>query len=561
MTPEVREQDRRQFIANAIEVLNRSLDYEQTLASLAWIAVPTIADWCAVDVLENGVLQRLSVAHVDRGKLDFVEEIERRFPPDPDAPHGITAILRTGLPELVPVITEEMMERTPNKEYLALIRQLGFRSYIGVPLMRGGQPYGVITLIMAESGRYYDEADLATAMTLADRASAAIENARLFRELQAAHDRAESANRAKDEFLAMLGHELRNPLAPIQTALELMELRAPDAFKRERTVIERQLRHVVRLVDDLLDVSRITRGKIELHRQEVDIADTIARSIEMASPLLEEKGHALETSAPPGLHVHGDPERLAQVVTNLVTNAAKYTEHGGRITVTAAHEGEQVVIRVRDTGVGIPPEMLDHVFEAFYQGRQAIDRAKGGLGLGLAIVRSLVEMHGGSVSAYSEGRGKGSELVVRLPALDATTQPSTTDARVDLPGPRETILVVDDNPDALNMLADALEKRGFSTVRAHDAPSALAIAAQVRPQIALLDIGLPVMDGWELGRRLREIPDLGDLQLVAVTGYGQASDRATSEAAGFAAHLVKPISLDAVLATIGELSGNQTISQ
>ena len=560
MTPEVREQDRRQFIANAIEVLNRSLDYAQTLASLAWIAVPTIADWCAVDVVENGVLQRLAVAHVDRGKLDFVEEIERRFPPDPDAPHGISAILRTGQPEIVEVITDEMMDLMPNKEYLALIRQLGFRSYIGVPLMRGGQPYGVITLIMAESGRHYDEADLATAMTLADRASAAVEHARLFRELQAAHDRAASANRAKDEFLAMLGHELRNPLAPIQTALELMELRAPDAFKRERTVIERQLRHVVRLVDDLLDVSRITRGKVELHRQEVDIADTIARSIEMASPLLEEKEHELVTSAPPGMRVHGDPERLAQVVTNLVTNAAKYTERGGRITVSAAPVDGQIVIRVRDTGVGIPPELLDHVFEAFYQDRQEIDRAKGGLGLGLAIVKSLVEMHGGSVSAHSEGRGKGSEIVVRLPALEAMEKVSAGAAAVP-PGSRATILVVDDNPDALNMLADALESRGFSTARAHDAPSALAIAARVRPQIALLDIGLPVMDGWELGRRLREIPDLAGLQLVAVTGYGQASDRATSEAAGFAAHLVKPISLDAVLATIGELSGNQTISQ
>src|SRR5205085_1080272 len=230
--------------------------------------------------------------------------------------------------------------------------------------------------------------------------------------IEEAHAQAEQATRTKDEFLAMLGHELRNPLAPIVTALELMQLRAPEVCERERSVITRQVRHVVRLVDDLLDVSRITRGNIELERDEVDVADSIGKAIEMASPLLEERKHELVTSYTRGLHVSADPVRLAQVLANLLTNAAKYTERGGKITIAAAREGERIAIRVRDTGVGIAPDVLPHVFETFYQSHQAIDRAQGGLGLGLAIVRMLVELHGGQVAAASEGPGKGSEFTV-----------------------------------------------------------------------------------------------------------------------------------------------------
>ncbi|MBA3455252.1 MAG: response regulator [Deltaproteobacteria bacterium] len=376
--------------------------------------------------------------------------------------------------------------------------------------------------------------------------------------IEEAHAQAELANRAKDEFLAMLGHELRNPLAPILTALELMELRGADIFERERTVIARQVRHVVRLVDDLLDVSRITRGGVELHLEQLDLADIIGKAIEIASPLLEERGHQLVTHISRKLDVQGDPVRLAQVIANLVTNAAKYTERGGTITVTAALEDRRVAVHVRDTGVGIPPEVLPLVFETFYQARQSIDRARGGLGLGLAIVRSLVELHGGEVRATSDGAGKGSEFSVWLPALDGAPTARRATGKVprgNLQVRTEKILVVDDNVDALNLLSEVLEQRGFSTFRAHDAPSALALAAQALPQIALLDIGLPVMDGYELGRRLREIPGLEQIRLVAVTGYGQPSDLERSEAARFAAHLVKPISIERLHATIEELAG------
>jgi CheY-like chemotaxis protein len=284
----------------------------------------------------------------------------------------------------------------------------------------------------------------------------------------------------------------------------------------------------------------------------------IAKAIEQASPLLEERDHALGVKVPRGLFVDGDSMRLSQVISNLVTNAAKYTERGGRIDITAVRRGDRIEIRVRDTGIGIAEEMLPKVFEMFVQERQALDRARGGLGLGLAIVKSLVELHGGSVDVTSDGPGKGSEFIVRLPAAE----PSRDDVRARLGSSqirpvrrREHVLVVDDNPDALHMLADALEQRGFTCSRAHDGPSALAVAAKDHPQIALLDIGLPVMDGYELARRLRE--DNEGVQLVAVTGYGHPSAVSRSKDAGFAAHLVKPITVDEVEKAIDQLTAQR----
>ncbi len=367
---------------------------------------------------------------------------------------------------------------------------------------------------------------------------------------QAARREAESANRAKDEFLAMLGHELRNPLSPILTALQLMKLRGGDADERERVVIERQVRHLTRLVDDLLDVSRIARGKVELKREVFEIVDVVAKAIEMASPLLEERTHTLHVDVPRrGLAVTGDSTRLSQVLANLLTNAAKYTGQGGDISVAAAREGEEVVVRVRDNGIGIAPDVLPHVFDLFVQERQAIDRAQGGLGLGLTIVRSLVKRHGGTVVASSAGTGKGSEFVVRLPRTDSAVR-SETGRRLPVDAsaaPRVgRVLVVDDNADAADMLVQALTAHGYTAQAAYDAPQALRLAGEVRPDVAFVDIGLPVMDGYELAAQLRQDPALARMRLIAVTGYGQASDRARALAAGFETHLVKPVEWEAI---------------
>lgn len=364
---------------------------------------------------------------------------------------------------------------------------------------------------------------------------------------EGARAEAERANRAKDEFLAMLGHELRNPLAPIRTALDLLRLRPDMDDEPAYLILERQVGHMVRLVDDLLDVSRIAKGKVELEKQRVEIAVAVAKAIEIASPLLEKSEQHLTVNVPAqGLAIDADLTRLAQVVSNLLTNASKYTEPGGQITVTAEAEGDEVVLKVTDTGIGITAEMLPRVFDMFAQEHQALDRSQGGLGLGLAIVRNLVMAHGGSVHAHSAGAGQGSEFTLRFPAARAEAAGAPDTAR---PAPASggaakaamRILVVDDNADAGTMLSILLRKLGHSVRVFHNSLSALDEVEAFMPEVAFLDLGLPIMDGYELARRLREMPSLAGLHLIAVTGYGQESDRQRSRAAGFDLHLVKPV--------------------
>jgi len=368
-------------------------------------------------------------------------------------------------------------------------------------------------------------------------------------DLVRARQESEEANRAKDEFMAMLGHELRNPLSPMLTALELMRLRAPEVLERERGILERQVQHLARLVDDLLDVSRVARGKIELQRERVELSSVVAAAVEQVSPLLEERGHYLRISVPRnGLKVLADPARLAQVFFNLLHNAAKYTDPGGHIAVVAHREGSDVVLAVRDDGVGIAPELQPRLFETFFQARQEVDRAKGGLGLGLALVKSLSELHGGRVEAESPGVGHGSTFSVRLP-LAAESGAVDQSSRADQDGLRRgseglQILVVDDNVDAAESIAEILELLGNRVRVAHDGLEALRLARESAPDLALLDIGLPVIDGYELAQRLRS--EHPSLRLVAVSGYGQDSDRAAALRAGFSRHLVKPVSLQEI---------------
>jgi PAS domain S-box-containing protein len=367
-----------------------------------------------------------------------------------------------------------------------------------------------------------------------------------------AREAAEAASRAKDEFLAMLGHELRNPLSPIMTSLELMRQRAPNTLSREREVVERQVQYMVRLVDDLLEVSRIARGRIELRRRPVELADVVAAAIEIASPLLEERRHHFAHDVPPkGLVVDGDPARLTQVLANILSNAAKYTDPGGRVRISAERSGGQAIIRVSDTGAGIAPELLPEVFDLFVQGGRTIDRSQGGMGLGLAIVKSLVALHGGTVSASSDGVGRGSEFVVTLPlvAADAPAVRAAGSIAPPIGGtiqPR-SVLVVDDNQDAAELIAEALAAAGHQVRTAFDGPAALAISEAFDPDVVFLDIGLPVMDGYEVARRMRA-SDGKRMTLVAITGYGQEADRQRALAAGFDSHLVKPVSLEVTLA-------------
>jgi len=393
-----------------------------------------------------------------------------------------------------------------------------------------------------------------SARELVARVAAQIQIARLRRAAFAERDKAdraradaEQANRAKDDFMAMLGHELRNPLSPILTALHLVRLRGTQGITREVDVIERQAQHLVRLVDDLLDVSRVARGKVTLDKESVEVADVVASAIETASPMIENARHTLTTNVPRrGLVVDVDRVRMVQVISNLLTNAAKYTSPGGRIAIGARRSDDKIIIEVEDSGTGISPELLPHVFDLFVQARQTLARSQGGLGLGLTIVKSLVALHGGTVAAESEGIGRGSRFTVTLPALDLRPEPIVDR---ESPPPDSTlsrhrrVLIVDDNQDAAEMLSDAVELFGYRTMVAHDGIDALAHATEFKPHIALLDIGLPVMDGYELAGRLRA--QFGpELFMIAITGYGQESDRARSREAGFQAHFTKPVDLE-----------------
>lgn len=359
---------------------------------------------------------------------------------------------------------------------------------------------------------------------------------------------AQAANRAKDEFLAMLGHELRNPLSPILTAIELLRMRGRST--RELDILQRQVGNLVRLVDDLLDVSRIAQGKVSLDKQVTEIFPLILSALETASPLFEERGQVVVSEVPrQGLAVYVDPGRIVQVVSNLLTNAAKYSGAGTTVKVVASAVDSSVQLVVEDQGAGIEQEMLDRVFELFTQRSQTIDRSLGGLGLGLSIVKSMVSLHGGSVRAESEGLGKGSRFVVELPAAPTAlstasgSEKSSTESSAGIPG-LMNILIVDDNRDAARTLALVLEARGHTVRTAHDGPSALKIVADFPADVAFLDIGLPVMNGYELAGKMREMSP--STHLVAVTGYGQEEDRRRSKEAGFSHHLVKPVAMDEI---------------
>jgi signal transduction histidine kinase len=374
-----------------------------------------------------------------------------------------------------------------------------------------------------------------------------------------AEDALKEADRRKDEFLAMLAHELRNPLAPILNAVQLMRMDlSAKQLSWSREVIERQLSYLTRLVDDLLDVSRITRGKISLAREPVEVATLIARALETVAPLIEERGHHLEVQAPAEpLLLYGDPLRLTQALGNVLGNAAKYTNRGGHILLRVHHAGEAVELRVCDDGVGIPAERLPLIFDLFTQLDSRSDYAQSGLGIGLALVRRLMEMHGGTVTAASEGSGRGSEFTIRLPLLPAEAAPARAAdgaVRAELaPVVGRRILVADDNPDALASLAEVLKLQGHEVFSAANGTLALECAERHRPDVALLDIGMPLLDGYEVARRIRAQPWGAQVTLLALTGWGQEPDRRRSQSAGFDQHLVKPLDLARLNELLGRL--------
>lgn len=449
-------------------------------------------------------------------------------------------------------------------ERQALLALQGHAAFIAAPL-RAGERNAVSALVVGSSTpRTWTPEEVRLVEDVAERTWSAIDRARKDAALREREAELRRASRAKDEFIAMLGHELRNPLAPIATTLQLMKLRAPDVLTRERGVIEAQVQHLTGLVDDLLDVARIATGKVELDSERVDIAGIVAAAVETTQPAMESSRQTLHVHIDEGLVVSGDRRRLVQVLVNLLGNAAKYSPPDRNVWLSAAAEDGQVVVRVRDEGQGIASDLLPRIFDSFIQDERALDRSRGGLGLGLAIVRSLVLLHGGSVTAASDGAYKGSEFTVRLPLLDRPHPPAAAEA--DAPfakapaAQRIRVLVVDDYAPAAENLALLLQEMGYRTAVANDGAAALATMQAFNPQVALVDIGLPVIDGYEVAQTVRRTAGFEQLPLVAITGYGQASDRARAIAAGFNEHLVKPLDAMHISELIERLVAEGTVT-
>jgi PAS domain S-box-containing protein len=535
------------FLAQASDELAALTDYQTTLDKIAHLAVPEFADWCTVDMqADDGTLERVAVAHVDPAKEQRARELHRRFPLDPGriVGGGPMNVLRTGRPELVAEVNAELLQGAVREsDYLEVLHSLGLHSYLGVPLAVRGKVLGVVTFITAESRRSFTEEDLGLALDLARRAAVAIENATLLRALQ-------ESDRAKDVFLATLAHELRNPLAPVWNGLTIIA-RAPHDAQRVAQVaqmIERQVGQLARLVDDLLDLSRISTGKIELKKELVDLVSILRSAIETSRPHIEAARHRLSLQLPEdATELEADPVRIAQVFSNLLNNASKYTSPGGRIDIVVQAEPEWLVVRVRDTGEGIPGDMLGKVFGLFTQVTHPSERRQGGLGIGLSLVEGLVRLHGGSVEARSAGVGQGSEFVVRLPRARRLAAPDSpeeeTSPQLLEPRPRHAprILVVDDNVDAAGTLAELLQMMGCETSVANDGAGAVAAVAQLAPDIVLLDIGLPDINGYEVARRVRAMSEVPQPRLIALTGWGQDQDKRMAAQAGFDEHWTKPV--------------------
>ena len=456
----------------------------------------------------------------------------------------------------------------------------GVGAVVSAPLLQGGSLVAVLSVVEARP-RDWRESDIELVRRVADIVWPAFEKARADR---SAEEALREMNRRKDEFLAMLSHELRNPLAPIRSAVQILRNHACGGSELEwaRMVIERQTRHLVRLVDDLLDVSRMVRGQIVLQKHEIEVADVVRHGIETSRPLIRSRRHHLHVQLPATpLRLEGDLTRLAQVIANLLNNAAKYTEEGGDIWVEAALEESLVVVRVRDTGAGIASSLLPHVFDLFTQAERTLDRSQGGLGIGLTLVKLLVELHEGSVEVRSEGLGKGSEFIIRIPALkglstgppsraaadwepasDQPERPVAGDVRAG--GARAgdaraeesiRVLVVDDNVDAADSTAMLLSLDGFEAHSVHSAQAALEAVVSLKPDVVLLDIGLPEMDGYDVARRLRALPPGESPAIVALTGYGQPADRARAATAGFDEFLVKPVEPEVLNGLLRSLRG------
>ncbi|MEW4568721.1 ATP-binding protein [Tautonia sp. JC769] len=538
--------DGQRFLVRAGAELAHSLDLPTTLGRIAQLVIEDLADGCLIDLIQpDGAIHRRVARHAAASSDALMAPLRGGRCVDRNGPIGLPRALRAGRPKIYNRTTESALDSlATDPDRRRALRSLGIGSIMILPLIARDRILGALTLLTTRPGRYFSAADLPSAGELATLAALAIDNARLY-------DDAREAVRRRDEFLAMLSHELRNPLSSIIHATTVLRL-APDLPSHQADPIEvvgRQSQQMSRLLDDLLDISRVTRGIIHLERAPVDLFDVLDQALESARPAIESAGHRLHLNLPGGSPpVIGDHARLVQVLVNLLTNAARYTPPGGDISVEVVPGSQTVELLVRDNGVGIDPEFLPRIFDLFAQGRRGLDRSQGGLGIGLTLVREIVELHDGSISAFSEGLGRGSTFRVRFPVADVQTIArglSSPQASPDgQPHQRPLrILLVEDHDDNREMLHTLLTLSGHHVETAADGLEALE-ALRRQPDLALIDIGLPGLDGLTIARMARSDPGLRDLHLIAVTGYARPEDRAECLDAGFDDHFPKPVRIN-----------------
>jgi signal transduction histidine kinase/ActR/RegA family two-component response regulator len=556
------------YVEQVSTLLTATLESTAILSNLARLVVPQIADFCLIyQVTTEGEVEQVAAVHRDPEKERMLVETGRQYRPRLDDQDSIVArVARTGEPVLL-MTRAEIEERAKTINSLpshltALSHKLKPHSSMVLPLTVHGRTLGAMVCSLSKTRRGYRQQDVEIAERLAQATALGLENALLHETLQKRAEELTLSDRRKDEFIATLSHELRNPIAAIAHASYALERVGSQNAQagRLRAIIGRQTRHLTRLVDDLLDISRVNQGRIELRLQHVSVREAVEHAVDATCLAIEARGHDLTVVLPDEpLWVDADPNRIEQIVVNLLGNAAKYTDAGGQIRLVVEREGDEVVIRVADNGIGILEDMLPHIFDLFTQSRRAVARSEGGLGIGLTLVRSLVELHGGRVAARSDGPGKGSEFIIWLPLVDPPD-------RVKAEGVSEKlavaptvqalrVLAIEDNVDAADALAELLELWGYNARIAHSGQAGVAIAREFQPQVVIVDIGLPGMDGYDVARRLREEDATANAILVALTGYGHNEDRARARTAGFDRHLTKPVDPDtlyALLARIGE---------
>jgi PAS domain S-box-containing protein len=569
-----------QFLLDASGVLSSSLDYEDTLRNLAEFAVPSFADYCAVDMFEGGIIRRVALAHRNPQMISIIEEADRKFPQNLDAPVGVARVRRTGKGEMAADLPQHLLEAVAqNEEHLEFIRRLKLKSYISIPLHAREQIVGAITWVRDSDSPSFDSKDFELATDLGRRASIAIENASLYRDATEALASAEAANRAKDDFLAVVSHELRTPLNAISGWASLLRHDSLDAETTAQAleVIERNCYVQGKLVEDILEISRIVGGSLELETKPTDLSSVINEAMKTVGNVAQAKAIKLDLALEPSVVVEGDEVRLQQVITNLVSNAIKFTGENGQVQIRLSTSGSEAEIRVLDNGQGISADFLPFVFERFRQADGSSTRRYGGLGLGLAIVRHLVELHGGTVQAESTGVGQGSTFTVRLPLLRPAPGGNDDESASPEDGQRDsqqlrslpashfrkksdelsglTVLVVDDEPDAGHLVELRLQSAGAHVVTVLSAREALRALGERKFSLLISDIAMPEENGYSLIQQVRALddPEKSNIAAIALTAFASPQEREHALAAGFQMHLAKPIDSKDLIKVVAKL--------